>query len=135
MPDISVSIDDRAVDAMLTRAPNQVNQAMRGASNDAGTYILAIQRRYPVQRPGSSYRRTMTLNKSWSMRISGSNSEVRVRIGSNGAMAPYNRFVQSRAHQARIHRGRWENTVEGTAERERGRVVRFYVDRLAMVGR
>jgi hypothetical protein len=135
MPDISISIDDRAVRAMLTRAPNQVSQAMRGASNDAGTYILAIQRRYPPQRPGSSYRRTNTLNKSWSMRISGTSLGVRVTIGSNGAVAPSNRYVQDRDRQARIHRGRWRNTVQHTAETERDRVVRFYADRLAMVGR
>lgn len=135
MPDISISIDSREVQATLTRAPNQTNQALRGGAEDAGTYVLAIQKRYPQQRPGSSYRRTNVLKNSWSKRIEGTGLTITVRIGSNGAMAPYNRYVQDRDRQARIHRGRWTNTVQDTVERERDRVVRFYVDRLAMVGR
>lgn len=134
MPDISIAIDSRDVQATLTRAPNQVSQALRGGAEDAGTYVLAIQKRYPQQRPGSSYRRTNVLKNSWSKRIEGTGLTITVRIGSNSSMAPYARFVQSRPHQARHHRGRWQ-TVEDTVERERDRVVRFYVDRLAMIGR
>lgn len=134
MPDISVSIDSRDVQATLTRAPNQVSQAMRGGMEDATTYVLARIRAYPRQRPGSSYRRTGTLNRSWSRRISGTGSTIRGLVGSNAAIAPYNRYVQSRTHQARIHRGRWQ-TVESVAETERDTVVRMFQARFEAISR
>lgn len=134
MPDISISIDSREAQATLTRAPNQVSSAMRAATTDATSYVLAIVKRYPQQRPGSAYKRTGTLQRSWSVRITGSNLSIRGEIGSSGSMAPYNRYVMDRTRQSRYHRGRWR-TIQDVAETERDRVVRFYVDRLAMVGR
>lgn len=133
MPEISIAVDADRVRALLQRAPNDLNAAMRGATEDATTYLLALIRRYPQQRAGSTYRRTGTLNRSWSRRVEGTGLSIRGFVGSNGNIAPYNRYVQSRREQAAVHRGRWQ-TVEDVAEHERDRVVQFYRDRLRAAG-
>lgn len=133
MPEISITVDAARVRSLLSSAPNQINAAMVSATESATTYLLALTRRYPQQRTGSTYRRTGTLNRSWSRRVEGTGLSIRGFVGSNGNIAPYNRYVQSRREQAAVHRGRWQ-TVEDVAEHERNRVVQFYRDRLAAAG-
>lgn len=133
MANISISIDDSQVRTLLSRAPGKLGQAMRGGAEDSGTFILAIQKRYPPQRTGSAYKRTRVLGDSWSKRVEGSGLNIRVTIGSNGAMAPYNRYVQDRTRQARVHQGRWQ-TIQSVAEDSESTVVRMFADRLAAAG-
>lgn len=133
MANISISVDAANVSALLSRAPERISLAMRGSMEDATTFVLARVRRYPPQRPGSGYIRTGTLNRSWSKRVEGSGLNIRGTVGSNGAMAPYNRLVQSRRDQAIIHQGRWQ-TIEDVAEQEQNTVVRMFQDRLAAAG-
>ncbi len=133
MPDISISVNATAAQGVLSRAPDRVSIAMRGAVEDGATYVLAKVKHYPPQRPGSSYIRTHTLEKSWSKRVTGNGLSVQGRIGSNSAMAPYNRLVQSRRDQAEIHRGRW-SSVEDIAEESQPTVQRFFEDRLRAAG-
>lgn len=133
MPDIRMTIDDSAVQALLSRAPGLVSLALRGAVEDGTTYVLAKIKRYPPQRPGSSYTRTHTLEKSWARRIEGRGLEIRGIVASNGAMAPYNRFVQDRDRQVRIHRGRWQ-TAQSVAEAAQPVVQRMMMDRLRAAG-
>lgn len=132
MPNITLSVNDSNVQALLSRAPGRVSVAMRGAMEDSTTYVLAKIKRYPPQRPGSSYIRTHILEKSWSRRVEGSGSTIRGIVGSNSAMAPYNRIVQDRDRQATIHQGRW-NTAQDIVEQSEPRVQRFFEDRLAAV--
>lgn len=133
MPDISLSVNATAAQGVLSRAPDKVSFAMRGAVNDAVSYVKVKVKHYPPQRPGSSYIRTHVLEKSWSSRIEGSGLSIRGIVGSNGAMAPYNRLVQSRRDQAEIHRGRW-SSVEDIAEQSQPTVQRFFADRIAAAG-
>ena len=133
MPDISLSINATAAQGVLSRAPDKVSFAMRGGMEDSVTYVLAKIKRYPQERPNQAYIRTHTLEKSWSRRIEGSGLTIRGIVGSNGAMAPYNRLVQSRRDQAEIHRGRW-SSVEDIAEESQPTVQRFFEDRLRAAG-
>lgn len=133
MPDIRMETNDSAVRALIRRAPGLVSLALRGAVEDGTTYVLAKLKRYPPQRPGSSYRRTHTLEKSWSRRIEGRGLEIRGIVASNGNMAPYNRVVQDRDRQARVHRGRW-HTAQSVSEAAQPVVQRFFDDRLRAAG-
>lgn len=129
-------MDARAVKELLARAPDRLDTAIRGSLNDGATYFLAKMKLYPAQRPGSRYIRTKTLDRSWSMRpIVRTSHGWQVIVGSNGNIAPYNRVVQSRADQARIHRGRWI-TAETTVEQSASQVQRFVDARIraAMAG-
>jgi hypothetical protein len=133
MADITLSIDSAAARNTFAAAPGKLDMAMRGGMEDSTTYVLARIRRYPPERPNQRYIRTGTLNRSWSRRIEGSGLSIRGIVGSNGAMAPYNRLVQDRQHQSRVHRGRWQ-TIQDVAEQEQNTVVRMFADRLAAAG-
>ena len=129
MAEISISINSRAVHQMLDRSPAKVNRALRGGVEDGTTYLLALVKRYPPQRSGSTYRRTNTLMRSWSRVISGSGVTIRGVVGSSGNMAPYNRYVMSRVDQASVHRGRWA-TIEDIVERSEATIQRMFDARL-----
>lgn len=129
MAEISIRINSREVHQMIDRAPDKINRAMRGGTEDATTYLLALAKRYPPQRSGSTYVRTLALMKSWSRTITGSGLTIRGVVGSNRNAAPYNIYVQSRAHQANIHRSRW-STVEDITERSAATIQRMFDARL-----
>ena len=131
---VSITVDAHEVTRTLDRAPAQVDHAMRGGMEDATSYLSLIVKRYPSQRNGSTYTRTNTLMRSWSRRIEGSGTQIRGIVGSNAAMAPYNRYVMDRERQAVVHRGRWD-TVQDVVERERDQVAHFFAVRLQSVGR
>lgn len=133
MPNISISINDSAARALISRAPDRISFAIRGALEDGSTYVLAKIKRYPAQRAGSSYVRTHALEKSWSRRLSGSGANQQAVIGSNSAAAPYNRYVQDRDRQANQHRGRWQ-TIQSVAEDSQPVIVRMFEDRLRAAG-
>jgi len=136
MAEITITIDARAVQQLLDRAPQALENAIVGAMNDGATLFRATMQRYPAPPPNSSYRRTGTLGRSWSVKpISRTASGWSVVIGSNGNMAPYNRAVQKRSEQARIHRGRWV-TAETATEQSASQIQRFVDARIraAMAG-
>jgi len=125
MAQISISVDTAAAQALLARAPQALDRAIEGSLNDTATYMLARVKHYPPQRPNSSYIRTKTLFRSWSMRpITRTAGGWQVVVGSNGLIAPYNRYVQDRTRIAAIHVGRWE-TVQDITEQSTARVQRF----------
>ena len=128
--EVTIAVDDRAVRALLDRTPGRVNSAMRGAMTDATVYLLNQMRTYPPQRAGSAYKRTNMLKGSWSRRIEGSGADLTGIVSSNGDAAPYNRLVQDREQQARVHRGRWTNTAQDVAERSIGAVNSMFEVRL-----
>lgn len=133
MADISISINDSAARAVISRAPDRISVAMRAAMTDATSYVIARARKYPPERAGQVYRRTGTLARSWSSRITGSGTNTQGVVGSNGNTAPYNRIVMSRRDQGRLFRGRW-STIEDIAEQATPTVQRFFADRLAAAG-
>ncbi len=67
---------------------------------------------YPTKPPGSTYRRTNTLKRSWSMApvtISGNNLQGAVRSNSN--IAPYNRDVQGKLQEPLFFTLGWLDVV------------------------
>lgn len=127
---VSITIDDKAVLRMLRNAPDKINRAMSAAMNDATAMLLRDLKTYPAAPPGSTYRRTRTLGRSWSRKISGRGANIVGRVGSNSNIAPYNRYVQDADRQARVHQGRWKNTTQGVAQRRTRAIKRMFRDRL-----
>lgn len=122
---ISISIDADATMRYFDRMPHRLDQAERGMLEDSTTHFLGEMSRYPAPRPQQSYVRTRTLGRSWSRRpIVKISYGWRAVVGSNGNMAPYNRYVQDRDRQARIHRGRWR-TAQTVAEQSTSQIQRF----------
>lgn len=128
--EVTIEIDDVSVRQMLTRAPAQINRATRRAMTDATVWLLRQMRTYPPARRASAYKRTGTLRRSWSRRIEGSGVGTVGIVGSNGYMAPYNRRVQDAELQARVHQGRWTNTIQNVRERSRGQINDMFQARL-----
>lgn len=131
MMQVDITVDDVAVRQMLTRAPRQIERAQRMAMGDATKHLQKQMKTYPPQRRGSTYKRTMALRDSWSIRIEGTGGNITGIVGSNRDSAPYNRLVQDATRQAGVHRGRWTNTVQAVAERSRDDINRMFQNRLA----
>jgi hypothetical protein len=86
---------------------------------------------YPAERQGSAYNRTFELQRGWQVAVAAfdlninidGNESVVVPIGPSSTTValsnptPYGKWVQRRATQTSIHRGRW-NTVEDVSEQE-----------------
>ena len=130
MTNVTIQIDSQETRMLLTRAPQRINRALRAAMEDATVLLLREQQTYPAQRPGSKYRRTNMLRRSWSRRIRQEGSSLVGEIGSNEGMAPYHRRVQDATQQASIHRGRWTNTVQETTRRNQATIQRYFDRRL-----
>lgn len=131
MSQITITIDDSEVRDMLLRTPQALRRATANAMQDSTIYLLRQMKTYPSARAQSSYRRTGTLRRSWSRRIT-SISPTRISgiVGSNRNMAAYNRYVQDSEMQARIHRGLWTNTVQGVRDRSQSQVSDYFRLRL-----
>jgi len=74
--------------------------------------VLRLQRDmadYPPQRPASSYVRTGTLGRRWTVKVRRYASGLEGRVGNNTVYAP---FVQSHRFQSRIHRKRWQTDAK-----------------------
>ena len=129
MSEITVEIDAAAAIDMLRTMPDRIDRAMRGAMTDSTVLLLREMKQYPAPPDGSTYTRTGTLGKSWSKRIEGRGMEITGIVGSNGSIAPYNRYVQDAEYQARIHQGRW-TTIQEAAERNRDTIEGFFESRI-----
>ena len=130
MTNVTIQIDSQETRMLLTRSPQRINRALRAAMEDATVLLLREQQTYPAQRPGSKYRRTNMLRRSWSRRIRQEGSSLVGEVGSNEGMAPYHRRVQDATQQASIHRGRWTNTVQETTRRNQATIQRYFDRRL-----
>lgn len=134
--EIEIVADVRAAIGRLDRIPPEIDRANRGAMEDSLSYLHRQLTTYPPQRTGSAYRRTGTLGRSWSWRIEGGGSDITGIVGSNANMTrtsdgeSYNRLVQDRTMQARVHRGIWNNTAQTVAERSTRQVNDFFAARI-----
>ena len=108
---------------------------MRRATAEGQRHIAV----YPPQRlHKSNYRRTGTLKRSWSSKVSAAGNKVQGIVGSNSNIAPYNRFVQGPrkgdgARQLRLFRGAgWKGVdeLEDFLQDEVQRELQRIVDRL-----
>lgn len=74
-----------------------------------GAETLNVLKTYPPQRPGSRYRRTRTLGRSWSQDFTKRESNMLVmRIGSSSNIAPYNEAVQGSKQRPLMKRLGWK---------------------------
>ena len=93
--------------------------ALRAPMQRAVHRLQAAMASYPPQRSGSTYRRTGTLGRRWTTRISESGQGITGKVGNNTAYGP---FVQSEMFQASVHRGRWQ-TDSQVLEQEQAAIV------------
>jgi hypothetical protein len=98
---------DRAASSAVLRAAMQ-------ASCDLVQRQLAV---YPPARSGSQYRRTGTLGRRWTTKVTGAGYDVEGVVGNNTAYGPY---VMDWHDQAWMHVGVWPiaQDVAGQAENE-----------------
>jgi hypothetical protein len=113
----------REIERLITDMPEILEPGVERALS----LLYGRLRQYPP--PRGNYQRTFRLQDSWSAEtvLSG---DVLGFVRSDSAVAPHNRYVQSRASQAWMHRGRWQ-TVEDVAEKERQAVIDILASALA----
>ena len=110
-----VIINDAAVAAALSQAPERISAALEPAVKRWMLAQVATLARYPSPPPGSRYRRTGTLGRTWTSATpqwQASSSGFSARLGNSTPYAPY---VQGES-QARVHVGRWGTVAEAEKE-------------------
>src|SRR5262245_22951495 len=130
--DIFMSIELDTTDArrLLARTPPAVERAARTALVDGGELLLEDMQEYPPELPNQEYERTFDLRRSWSRgQVEQQSSSLVLRVTSDPDQAPYNRFVQSDAYQARIHQGRWQ-TLGSVCQRRQSDIQQMFADRV-----
>lgn len=101
-----VTIEISGVDALIAKLGKvQGTNVLRPPMQRAVLRIQRDMQEYPTQRIGSTYRRTGTLGRLWTIRIQQSGQYLEGKVGNRVKYAP---FVQSRQFQSRVHRGRWQ---------------------------
>jgi len=120
-----MSIELRGLDALYRKLGNAVaNRTLRPAMEHAVKLVQRDMADYPAQRAGSTYRRTGTLGRRWTTKVSYGSSGVQGKVGNNTKYGPY---VQSERFQSRIHRGRWQ-TDEQVLERDTEKITGLLQD-------
>lgn len=104
MPTIEVR-GVEAVRAAISGIAPAINAAIRAVAMEIKGKIAD----YPPPPENSSYRRTMTLFRRWTVKF----GPFTATIGNN---TPYGPFVQDREKQAGVHQGRWQTTQDVTDE-------------------
>jgi hypothetical protein len=88
----------------------------------AVTLLQDEMKRYPPQPARSTYRRTGTLGRRWTTKVTQTGGELQGRVGNNTEYGPW---VQSEQFQARTHRGRWQ-TDERVLRDNEGRITEMF---------
>ena len=112
---MSVSIEIKGINKLMAKlsraaAIDVLEKSMQRA-------VFRVQARiadYPPQRAGSAYRRTGTLGRRWTTKVTKQAEGVEGRVGNVTEYAP---FVQSARFQRPPFRGRWQ-TDEQVLEEE-----------------
>lgn len=128
---MSVTIRIEGIDAIVKRLDSATATATLQRAMLRSVHLLQNRMAlYPSQRAGSTYVRTGTLGRRWTTAVETKGTTIRGRVGNNTSYGP---FVQSKAFQASIHRGRWQTdqdvmdrsltTIQGYFEDEIGRAL------------
>ncbi len=114
---MTITIEITGIDAAIRKLGKieglkQLEPAMR----DAVALIQGAITKYPAPPPNSTYRRTWTLGRSWTTKVTRSPllGQVGTALGKEGP--GYARYVQDRDMQAWMHVGRWQ-TIQDVAEK------------------
>ena len=84
--------------------------------------LQAAMAHYPAQRAGSGYRRTGTLGRRWTTRVTERSDGLEGKVGNNTTYGP---FVQSQMFQATVHRSRWQTDQQVIDEQQAAIVADF----------
>ena len=121
---VNITITVKNLDGVQRRlASLDSGDYLQGVAGAGADLLRAELRKYPPPPPQSSYRRTGTLGKSWTKKVSGGRQGWLAVVGSMLRYAPY---VQDAARQAEVHQGRWQ-TVQSVAADKREELVSFVV--------
>ena len=108
----------------LDRIGGDLAQTLRPPMQRSLNRIVADMSDYPLQRPGSTYRRTGTYGRKWTTAITSHGDGLEGRAGNNIIYGP---FVGSKRFQSRVHRGRWA-TDEDTLHKHLPAITRDFQD-------
>lgn len=118
MADIEIDLDGIAdLEHKLARV--DILDLLREPMYRAVLRLQSAMAKYPPPPPRSKYRRTGTLGRRWTHRVSEENGALIGFVGNNTMYGPY---VQSDQFQAWMHKGRWQTDKE-VAERERPAII------------
>lgn len=119
MEAIFLELRDEQIRRKISRLPTALERATRGTLTDGAALIMRDLTTYPPETAESTYERTFALRRSWGSRIDSGGLELRAVIHSDSNTAPYNRFVQDEADQAKVHQDRWPTTQGVGRNRQR----------------
>ncbi len=105
---IRVKAINKTTPLQTAQLSRELKAVMVSTTADGQRFIA----KYPAQTlRKSGYRRTGTLKRSWSTKVTSTKTKITGVVGSNDNIAPYNKFVQgNRGQQARLFRGTaWRN--------------------------
>jgi hypothetical protein len=88
-----------------------VQQELRTGHTEASAFAQSHLAQYPTAPSGSSYTRTGTLGKGWTLETHAVASDINTVVSN---ATPYGHFVQDEP-QAWMHVGRWNNTTQSLA--------------------
>ena len=117
-----VIITVEGLDALIRRMDEAPTLVRRLAGDAIEKSVHVIHRevaKYPPPPPGSTYRRTGTLGRSFTTRVN-----RRKFFGEVGTRLEYAGYVIGE-RQAAVHKGRW-TTVEQVAAKLRPKIVKFF---------
>ena len=117
-----MTITVKNLEAVTRKLDNlESGEYLRGVANAGADLLRAGMRKYPPPPPDSTYRRTGTLGKSWTKKVTGDKSGWLAVVGTFLNYAPY---VQDEARQAKVHQGRWQ-TIQSVASEKRDEIFKF----------
>ena len=100
-----IPIRSRAPKPDARKIRRELEKAMRDSVSDGQRFIA----KYPPQRlRKTGYRRTGTLKRSWSSKVTSGARRIEGVVGSNSGIAPYNRPVQGRRQVPAFRRAGWK---------------------------
>lgn len=138
MSEVSITIDDHEVRALLKRTPGNIKKAMRAAMGDSTALLLRDMKHYPTAPAGSTYERRKSggYGGSWSRTfddergVVGSNSNmVRLKKPWRGVTA-YNRFLGDDEFQTKVHKRTGWQTVQSVSAKRKPQIMKFFRERL-----
>lgn len=92
-----------------------IKSAMVSTTADGQRFIA----KYPAQTlRKSGYRRTGTLKRSWSSKVTSTKTKISGVVGSNDNIAPYNKFVQGSPQSRLFAATAWRNIDDLRKEME-----------------
>ena len=116
-----MSITIKGLDALYRKLGNAAaTKTLEPAMQRSVLRIQRVMQLYPPPPPQSTYKRTGTLGRRWTVKVSRSAGGLSGVVGTNVPYAPY---VQSRMFQASQHRRTGWETDAGAVQLNEGEIV------------